>query len=151
MFSDSFEIPSSDSTFVTVQLPDLEPFECTLKGGTSSSTEQLDPLETAEYPIMRPLVHQHLMTPIEHQKLTKTSVPTSDASMSRPNTPKPFEHTGKPPLNKVQKRKRAEDSEAEILQMVATSLKEDEFSTWGRSIANDLGKVDRDQSIIAKK
>ena len=35
--------------------------------------------------------------------------------------------------------------------MVATSLKEDEFSTWGRSIANDLGKVDRDQSIIAKK
>ena len=162
MFSETFVLPSDDSTFETVQLPDLEYVESADKGGTSGSKEQLDLSGTAEehqqvtpsvqhQQMTTPVQQQQMTTPVVHQHMTRSTKPTSDASMSRPNSPKSIEHREKSALNKGQKRRRAEDSEAEILQMVTTALKEDEFSIWGRAIGYDLSQVNRDQYIIAKK
>ena len=162
MFSETFVLPSDDSTFETVQLPDLEYVECADKGDTSGSKEQLDSSGTAEehqqvtpsvqhQQMTTPVQQQQMTTPVVHQHLTRSTKPTSDASMSRPNSPKSIEHREKSALNKGQKRRLAEDSEAEILQMVTTALKEDEFSIWGRAIGYDLSQVNRDQYIIAKK
>ncbi|XP_018016053.1 uncharacterized protein LOC108672823 [Hyalella azteca] len=143
MFSDALEVPSNDSTCLRVHLPNLEDVE---GGNTSAQKGQFDSSGTAEQAIIRPAV--------QPQRVTRSPTPTSDSSLSQPNAPKSVAFKERPALNKVQKRKRAEDSEAEILQMVATLLKEakeDEFSIWGRSMANDLAKVDRHQCIIAKK
>ncbi|XP_018025076.1 uncharacterized protein LOC108680700 [Hyalella azteca] len=145
MFSDTFEVPSDDSTFQQVQLPGLEHVECPYKGDNSDPTEQFDSSGRAEHSIIRPAV--------QPQRVMRSPTPTSDSSTSQPNEPKSVEFSRRPPLNKAQKRKRAEDSEAEILQMVATSLKEDELGemTWGRAIGKDVAKLNREQSIIAKK